>query len=93
MHNVKIAIYVLFGKLTEDYSPRDSFSESLEELLLSGKGGARMYRSFFAEKRKVIKHQKITGKLRKQTSQVNDFLFIGKCKSLGSLKLLLRCTS
>ena len=52
MHNVKIASYALFGELTEDYSPRDSLSESFEELLPSDKGGARMYRSFFAEKRK-----------------------------------------
>lgn len=57
MHNVKIASYALFGELTEDYSPRDSFSESFEELLPSDKGGARMYRSF-CNKSKVVERAK-----------------------------------
>ena len=89
MHNVKIVSYALFSELTEDYSPRDSSSESSEELLSRGKGGARMYRSFLAgEKKKVIKHQKISGKHRKQASQVNDCLFIGKMQESGLIEII-----
>ena len=32
MHNLKVASYVLFGELTEDYSLVDHLSDSTEEL-------------------------------------------------------------
>ena len=46
MHNLKVDSYVLFGELTEDYSLGDHLSDSSEELLQRGKGGAMIYRSF-----------------------------------------------
>ena len=42
-HNLEVASSVLFGGLTEDYSPGDGLSESAEELFQRGKGGARIY--------------------------------------------------
>ena len=50
MHNLKVESYVLFGELTEDYSPGYSLSNSSEELLQRGNGGARMYMNFLLEK-------------------------------------------
>ena len=44
----------------------------------------------------VVKHQKITANHKKHAFQVNDFsvfLSMGRCKSLGSLKLFLRYVS
>ena len=54
------------------------------------------YVGVFAEKNNVVQHQKITANYKKQTSQANDFrafLCMGRCKNLGSLKLLLRYAS
>ena len=45
------------------------------------------------KKKQVVEHQKITVNHKNQTSQVNDFLYVGRCKILGSLKLFLRCAS
>ena len=44
-------------------------------------------------KKGVVDYLKIIANHKKQTSQVNDFrvlLYMGRCKSLGSLKLFLR---
>ena len=51
-HNLKVVNYTLFQNFTEDYSLADSFSNSSEELLQKGKGGAKMYKSFFGKKKK-----------------------------------------
>ena len=68
MHNLKVASYVLFGDLTEDCSlGGGSLSDSSEELLQRGEGGARIY-SFCWEKKKqkhAVEHQKITANHRK----------------------------
>ena len=53
MHNLKIENYVLFSRHTEDLSPRDSLSDSSEELFLRGKGRARIYRSFCKNKQQT----------------------------------------
>ena len=45
MHNLKIENYVLLGRLTENYCS--------EGLLQRGKGGARIYRRYFAVKKNV----------------------------------------
>ena len=71
---------------TEDLSPGHRISDSSEGLLQRGKGGARIYRSFY-NKDQVLEHQKITVKENK-ISQVKDFsafLCVGRYKSLGSL--------
>ena len=47
MHNVEVVSWVLFRDPTEDYSPRDSFSDSSEELLWRSRGGAGIYMNFF----------------------------------------------
>ena len=53
------------------------------------------YIGFFVGKQTnklIVKHQKITANHKNQTSQVNDFsafLCVGRCKSLGLLKLFL----
>ena len=57
MHNLKVENYVLFGRLAKDLSLGGSLSDSSEGLLLRGKGGARMHRSFCSEK-KVVRASK-----------------------------------
>jgi len=47
MHNLKVESSVLFGGLSEDSSPGGSLSNSSEGLLCKGKGGAKIYRSFY----------------------------------------------
>ena len=86
----KIVHYVLFRNLTEDYSLGGSLSDALEERSKEVREEPR-YIGVFAEKRNVAEHQKIT-LIIKQTPQVNDFsafLCMGRCRSLGSLKLFL----
>ena len=63
-HNLKVASYVLFRDLSEDYSPGDSLSESSEEMFQRGEGGATIYRSF-CWKKNIVKHQKITANHKK----------------------------
>ena len=49
-------------------------------------------RDFAGGKKNVVEQQKITTNPKKQTSQVNDFstfLCMGRCKTLGSMKLFL----
>ena len=41
MHNLKVENYVLFGRLTKDYSLGYTVSESSEGLLQRGKGRSR----------------------------------------------------
>ena len=51
---------------------------------------------FFAGKNHAVEHQKMTANHKEQTSEVNDvsaFQYMGRCKSLGSLKLFLRNAS
>ena len=96
MHNLKIKNYVLFGRHTEDLSPKDRFSENSEGLLWRGKGGARIYRSFC---KKTKTKQNINSRDKRlllikenQTAQVNwfsTFLCVGRCESLGPLKSFL----
>ena len=57
MHNLKVENYVLFCGLAEDLSPGDSLSDSSEGLLLRGKGGTRVYRSF-CNKNQVVSTSK-----------------------------------
>ena len=60
----KIATFVLFGDLNEDYSPGNSFSDSSEEQFWRGKERARMHSvGVFArgkQTKHVVKHWKIT---------------------------------
>lgn len=96
MHNLKVASSVLFGGLTENYDLRDNLSDRFEELLPRSKGGARMYRRLGLGREHVVTHQKMAANHKEQPSRVGDFsafLCMGKCKDLGSLKLLLRCAS
>lgn len=52
----KIATYVLFGDLAEDYSLGDSFSDSSEEQFWRGKERARMYSiGIFARRKQTNK--------------------------------------
>ena len=46
MHSLKAENYVLFGDLTEDYSPGYSFLDICEGLVQRGKGGPKIYRVF-----------------------------------------------
>lgn len=46
MHNLKVENYILCGKLIENYSLGDSLSESSEEMVQRGKGGARALTNF-----------------------------------------------
>ena len=66
-HNLKAAIFVLFGDLNEDYSPEDSFSDTTEKLIWKGKGKVRIYRRF-AEKKNVVEYQTIIVNLQKPTT-------------------------
>ena len=94
-HKLKVASYVLFGDLTEDYSLGDSLSGSSEGLFQRGKGGAG-YVGVFTEKNNVVDIKRSLLITKKQTSQVNDFsvfLCMGRSKSLGSLKLFPRYAS
>ena len=93
-HNLKVENYVLFEVVIEDCS--HSLSDSSEELFQRGKEGARLYSSFCLQKKKkkhIAQHQKIIVNHKKtQTSEVNDFsafLYMGRCKSQGSLKVFL----
>ena len=43
---------------------------------------------FWLGEKKVINHQKISGKHRKQASQVNDCLFIGKMQESGLIEII-----
>ena len=52
MRNLKVTNSVLFRGLTEDYSVRDSLSDSSEELLRRDKGGG--------QEKTVVEHQKFT---------------------------------
>ena len=55
-----------------------------------------LFSDFICENKNVVKHQKITASNKNQASQVNDFsafLCIGRCSSLGPMKLLLRYAS
>lgn len=69
----------------------DGLSDSSEELLWRGKGGARIFLNFFfAGKKHVVEHQKIAVNHKAQRSQVNDFgasLCMGRHKNIGSLNL------
>ena len=47
MHNLKVENYVLFGRLTKDWSPGDSPSDGSEGPLQRGKGEARIYKNFY----------------------------------------------
>ena len=49
IHSLKVVSYLLFRHLTEECGPGDSLSESSEELLQRGKGGARIYASYLLE--------------------------------------------
>ena len=71
LHNLKVVSWVFFRDLT-DYNLGDNLSDTSEEVLQTGKGGARIYRSFCWEK-KLAEHQKITANHKEQASQVNDF--------------------
>lgn len=68
----KIATYVLFGDLAEDYSLGDSFSDSSEEQFWRGKERARMYSiGIFARRKQtkhLVEHQKITANHKADTS-------------------------
>ena len=57
LHSFIFVSHVLFGDLTEDYSLGSSPSDNSEELFQRGKGGGKMYRTFW---KKVVEHQKIT---------------------------------
>ena len=46
MRNLKVENYILCGKLIENYSLGDSLSESSEEMVQRGKGGARALTNF-----------------------------------------------
>ena len=50
MHNLKVKNYVLFGRLTKDYSLGYTVSETSEGLLQKCKGGSR-YIEGFAERK------------------------------------------
>ena len=46
MQNLKVENYVLFGRLSEGLRLEGNLSDSREEVLQRGKGGARVYRNF-----------------------------------------------
>ena len=90
MHNLKAENYVLLGGLSEDSSPGGSLSDSSEGLLQKVRKEPG-HMGVSATKTRWLEHQKITVK-ENQVSQVNEFsafLCMGRCKSLGSLKLFL----
>ena len=90
----------LFRVLQKTVSQEGGLSESSRGLYPKGKERTRIRRSSCwggknLKKKHVIKHHKIllvTHRKKEQTFQVNDFsavLFMGRCKSLGSVKLFL----
>ena len=62
IYNLKFASSVLFRDHTEDYSLGDSLSDSSEELLQRGKGGARIHRRFLLETKQNKNKNKIKKK-------------------------------
>ena len=103
-HNLKLMDWVLFWDLTEE--SHKTASVGFEELFLGGKRDIYIYiytllyiySSFFAKKRKklTVEHQKIlliTKSKHLKLMILVALLHIGKCKSLGSLKLFLICVN
>ena len=93
-HRTSWELCFIQGHYWELYSPGYSLSDSSEELFQRGKRAAWIYKSFCWNKTKhVVERGKIIANhKKKQTSQVNDFsafLCLGRCESLGLLKLLL----
>ena len=89
----KVESYVLLGDPTEDYSPGNSLS-ALRNCSKEVREEPEYLGVFTKNKqtKHVFEHQKTTANHKNQTSQVNNFsafLCIGRCKSLGSLKLFL----
>ena len=95
MYNLNVENFI--QDITEEDSLGYSLSGSSEELSQRREGGARRYKSFLLKKQKTtaikgVKHQNITANHKNHISQVNDisaFLCMGRCKSLGSLRLFL----
>ena len=67
-HDLKVENYSLFGGLPEDLSPWHSFSDSSEQLLQRGKGGAS-----FCNKDEVVGILKDYCQLKEKKTQVNEF--------------------
>ena len=65
-HNLKVQIYILFRKRTEDCSLGDSLSDSSEELLQRGQGEVRSFCWKCINKNKcVVEYQKMTANHKK----------------------------
>lgn len=58
-HNIKVENLVLFYKISEDFKPRSSLSDSSKGFLWRHKWGARIYRRFPIKIRQ-LEHRKIT---------------------------------
>ena len=56
MHSLKVENYIVFDRLSEDFNPGDSFSDSSEALSPRGRIGIMMYMKYFGRKMYVIKH-------------------------------------
>ena len=85
-YNLKVVSYVLFGDLTEDYSPGDSLSDSSEEVREeSGYIGV-----FLLKKQTLSWTSKIIANHKEQTTQFNDFsyfLLYGKVQESGVIEI------
>ena len=89
MNPLKIENYVWFSGHSEDFKPKGQDSDHSEGLLLRGKGGARIYRSFLQQRLGNRGIKRLLLMKENQVSQVNEFsafLCMGRCWSLGSLK-------
>ena len=90
MHNLKVENDVVFEEVLKtiawetlsQMALRNCSKEVVEETGYIG--------NFIEKKTKcMVKHQKITSNHKKPDTQINDysaFLYMGRCKSLGSLK-------
>ena len=87
MHNLEGENYVIFSGLS-----KDSRASQLEGLLLRGKGGTKIHECL-QQRPGSGNFQRLMLTKETQISQVNKFstfLCIGRCKSLDSVKSLLR---
>ena len=83
--------FLIIQYFNDDFSPWNSLSGGSEKLVRRGKGRQNIC-EFFAGRKHVVKHQKITANHKELTYQVNNFsafLCMGKCKNPRSLKCFL----
>ena len=97
-HKIIVTSFSFTQGLTEDYSLGDSHSVTSEETALKRQGKSPFIYDFWLRSTCIQAYilVKLTANHKEQISQVNAFsafLWMGRCKNLGLLKLFLRYTS